>query len=559
MAQQVFKNYNQNQMMLLPPSLDELIGQGHMVRFINKAVESIDTSDLVDSYQGGGTSAYHPVMLLKVLVYAYSKKIFTVRPMARALCEDIHFMWLSGMSRPDFRTLNNFRSGRLKPHIEKIFTSLLEALVEQGYINLNNYFVDGSKWEANASPHSHVWAKNTQRYKAKARERIEGLFKEIDRLNQEEDQRYGDHDLEEKGEGKDLDSQEVEKQLEALKEKVAKRKQEHRPKQGQEESPSDKKARKDISKAETRIGWVEERELEKLKKYEAQEQVLQGRNSYSKTDTSASFMRMKDDRLRAGYNVLLGTESLFVVNYSLHQNPGESGLFTVHMEKLRLALDRLPENIVGDSAYGSLTNYTYLARHQLGNFLKFNTFHHEQTRRHKNNPYLRDNMAYDEGLDAFTCPQGRKLRYKKTETRKNSNGLQTSYRVYECDDCSGCPVAPACKKSDSAHRTIRVNWSLEKYKQQARDNLHSPEGKALRKQRNYDVEAVFGQLKHNMGHRRFYLRGFEKVNLEFGLLCLSYNIKQWFERMKAHQNKTAKKLGQLFFQNFSSPNHARMA
>jgi len=564
MVQQVFKNYNQNQMMLLPPSLDELIPEGHMVRFINKAVDRIDTTDLVDSYQGGGTSAYHPVMLLKVLVYAYTKKIFTVRPMAAALCEDINFMWLSGMNRPDFRTINNFRSGRLKPHIERIFTSLLETLIEQGYINLKNYFVDGSKWEANANPHSHVWAKNTKRYKAKTRERIEKLLKEIDALNEEENQLYGDKDLEEKGEGKDLNSKDVEEKLEVLKTKLDQQKQQqqqdNQQKNSQQENnlqensqqennqkennqqednqqdkgPSPKKARKNIKKIETRIGWIEKRELKKLKKYETQEQTLQGRNSYSKTDTDASFMRMKDDRLRAGYNILLGSESLFVINYSLHQNPGESGLFTVHMDKLRLSLGRLPENIVGDSAYGSLTNYTYLAQHQLGNYLKFNTFHKEKTRKYNNNPYLRDNMAYDEEKDEFTCKQGRKLRYKENETRKNTNGQEITYRVYECEDCSECPVASACKKSSRSNRSVRVNWSLESYKQNARDNLRSPTGKALRKQRNYDVEAVFGLLKQNMGHRRFYLRGYDKASLEFGLLCFASNIKLWFERMKAH-------------------------
>ena len=571
MAQQVFKNYNQNQMMLLPPSLDELIPEGHVVRFINKAVDSIDTTDLVESYQGGGTSAYHPVMMLKVLVYAYTKKIFTVRPIAAALCEDINFMWLSGMNRPDFRTINNFRSGRLKPHIESIFTSLLETLIEQGYINLKNYFVDGSKWEANANPHSHVWAKNTERYKAKTRERIEKLLQEIDALNEAENQYYGDNDLEEKGEGKDLNSKDVEEKLEILKNKVAQQKKQQENNQQknnqqennqqennqqennkqennqQEKSPSAKKARKNIKKIETRIGWIEKRELKKLKKYETQEQILQGRNSYSKTDTDAVFMRMKDDRLRAGYNVLLGSESLFVVNYSLHQNPGESGLFTDHMRKLRLALGRLPENIVGDSAYGSLTNYTYLAQYQIGNYLKFNTFHKEKTRRYKNNPYLRDNMEYDAEKDEFTCEQGRKLRYKETETRKNINGQEITYRVYECTDCSECPVASACKKSSQSNRSVRVNWLLESYKQQARDNLHSPTGKALRKQRNYDVEAVFGLLKHNMGHRRFYLRGYDKASLEFGLLCFASNIKLWFERMKAHLNQIVKKPTESFF------------
>ncbi|MCF8231969.1 MAG: IS1182 family transposase [Bacteroidales bacterium] len=544
MAQQVFKTWNQNQMMLLPPSLDELIPQGHMVRFIDKAVERIDTSELLESYKGGGTSAYHPVMLFKVLVYAYANKIFTVRPIAKALREDIHFMWLAGMNRPDFRTISNFRSGRLKPHIEHLFTSLLEGLIEQGYINLKDYFVDGSKWEADANPHSHVWAKNTKRYKTMTQERIGELLEEIDRLNAEEDQRYGDKDLEEKGEDKDLSSQDVEDKLEALKEKVNRRKQqlgEHKQ-QGEDEPIT--QARKNTKKAATRIGWVENHELKKLKKYEAQEQILEGRNSYSKTDTDATFMRMKDERLRPGYNTLLATESLFVVHYSLHQNPGESGLLIPHVEGLRLRLDRLPQNIIGDSAYGTLENYTYLENHQIGNYLKFNTFHKETTRPYQNNPYLKDNMPYDANRDEFTCPQGRKLQYRETETRPSANGYEQERRIYECENCSNCPVASSCKKTPK-NRTLYVNWSLETYKQQARANLRSEKGVALRKQRNYDVEAVFGQLKRNMGHRRFKLRGLEKVTLEFGLLCMAYNIKTWFER-ESQQKQDGKNTGGFF-------------
>src|SRR5688572_16174091 len=105
----VFKQYNQQQILLLPPSLSDLIGEKHLVRVVNEVVESMDIGDLINLYQGGGTSAYHPRMLLKVLLYAYSVKIYTGRKIAKALNQDIHFMWLSAMSTPDFRTINNFR------------------------------------------------------------------------------------------------------------------------------------------------------------------------------------------------------------------------------------------------------------------------------------------------------------------------------------------------------------------------------------------------------------------------------------------------------------------
>ncbi|WP_342089508.1 transposase, partial [Dyadobacter sp. OTU695] len=120
------------------------------VRVVNEVVERMDVSSLVNLYEGGGTSAYHPRMLLKVLLYAYCMKIYTGRKIARALAQDIHFFWLSGMSRPDFRTINRFRSGKAKESIQVLFSSMLVFLMEHDYIKMENYFCDGSTFSADA-------------------------------------------------------------------------------------------------------------------------------------------------------------------------------------------------------------------------------------------------------------------------------------------------------------------------------------------------------------------------------------------------------------------------
>ena len=161
----VFKNYQQHQLQLLPPSLEELIGANHLVRVVNGFIDRIDFKILEQGYKGGGTSSYHPRMMLKVLIYGYCVKLYSCRRIAQALRENIHFMWLSAGQHPDFRTINNFRSGTLKPIIEKVFSSLLDLLIEEGYVRLENYFVDGTKLQADANRHTAVWAKNTKRYK----------------------------------------------------------------------------------------------------------------------------------------------------------------------------------------------------------------------------------------------------------------------------------------------------------------------------------------------------------------------------------------------------------
>ena len=125
-----FKEYNMKQPSLLPPSLEELIPEHHLVRVVNRVVDELDISPLLAKYKGGGTSSYHPRMMLKVIVYAYSQKIYSSRKIEKALWENIGFMWISGGNRPDFHTINNFRSETMKEAVRKVFASLMEFLVE---------------------------------------------------------------------------------------------------------------------------------------------------------------------------------------------------------------------------------------------------------------------------------------------------------------------------------------------------------------------------------------------------------------------------------------------
>ena len=211
-----FIEYNQHQVMLLPPSIEEMIPEKHIIRTVNKVIETMNIEALIKTYKGGGRSSYDPLMLLKVLVYAYVMKIYSSRRIAKALREDINYMWLSGMQRPDFRTINNFRSGRLRGVIDQVFSSMIIFLTDNKYIKLEDYFVDGTKIEANANRYSYVWSRNTQRYKATTKEKIKELLKEIERINLEEEKKYGEKDLEELGDDTEITSEKIEEQVEKL-------------------------------------------------------------------------------------------------------------------------------------------------------------------------------------------------------------------------------------------------------------------------------------------------------------------------------------------------------
>jgi transposase len=216
----VYKEYTMGQIVLLPTNIDELIAENHLVRVIHQFVERMDLSPLEAKYKGGGTSSYHPKMMLKVYLYAYTQKIYSSRRIAKALRESLPFMWLSGNSRPDFRTINYFRGHVLKGLIDEIFVALLVVLVEDEYIRLEDYFVDGTKIEANANRYSFVWGKNTQRYKQQLREKVSVLMGEIEQLNQAEDERYGERDLEEVGEDRPIDSQKLAERVSQLNEQL---------------------------------------------------------------------------------------------------------------------------------------------------------------------------------------------------------------------------------------------------------------------------------------------------------------------------------------------------
>lgn len=502
-----FKTYNMDQL-CLPIQLETLIPENHLVRIVNSTIDSIDATPLIKKYKGGGTSSFNPIMMLKVIVFAYSQRIYSSRRIAKALRENISFMWLSGMNKPDHRTINNFRSSIMRDVIDDVFTSVIEFLIKERYVSLENYFLDGTKIEANANKYSYVWAKNTKRYKNNTKEKIKDLLKHIDDVNEAENKLYGDKDLEEFGDESEIDSEKLENIAKQINEKLSKK-------------PNDRNLLK-VKKV------LEKDYIPKIKKYEEQEAILNGRNSYSKTDKDATFLKMKDGGnkdapVRPGYNIQAGTENQFVLGYSIHQRAGDTGCFIPHLKKFERLLGELPENIVTDAGYGSEENYEFLEEKNLGNYVKHNMFYQEQTGRIKKNKFRQENFEYDENKDEFICPAGKKMIFKYIKKEKTDNGYETERRVYECVNCNGCELKEKCTKA-IGNRTMQISFRFKELKKRANANLCSEKGIKLRKKRGVDVESVFGRIKNNWGFKRLLLRGLEKVNIELGIVFMAHNL-----------------------------------
>jgi transposase len=182
----VFKSYITNQPFLLPPSLDELIGANHPVRVVNSVIDELNIDHLLKSYKGGGTSSYHPRMLLKVMIYSYLCNVYSSRKMEQCLKENIHFMWLSGMQQPDHNTLNRYRSERLEKVLKPIFAQVVEFLSQKGQVSLKEVYTDGTKIEANANRYTFVWGNSIKHNKAKMAAQLQELWFYTQQIAREE-------------------------------------------------------------------------------------------------------------------------------------------------------------------------------------------------------------------------------------------------------------------------------------------------------------------------------------------------------------------------------------
>lgn len=516
----VFKHCDPGQGMLLPPSLEELIGKTHAVRVVNEVIDRIDLDPLVETYKGGGTSSYHPRMLLKVLVYAYLNNTYSSRRIEAAVKENIHFMWLAGMKRPDHHTINRFRGQRLKHSIREVFTQVVLLLMEAGHVDLKAVYTDGTKIEANANKYTFVWARSIATNRKKMKAQLEELWDYAQGVVAEE--LHGD----DPGEMEELDPQKVERTIEAINAAL-------------KDKPVDPKVRQKLSYA--RKNWSTA-----LRKNRRQERILGERGSYSKTDPDATFMHMKDDhmgngQLKAGYNVQWSTQDQFIVQYSLHQDTTDTRTLIPHYQQMKARLGQLPKAAVADAGYGSEQNYEYLESEQVEAYVKYNYFHREQQKSYREkHPFGPGGLHYDALHDRYICPMGQPMRHIGEVSSINAAGHPITTSRYQAVNCGGCPLRGACHKAQG-DRIIEVNHRLNELKARARERLTSEEGLRHRSARPVEVESAFGNLKENKGFTRFMLRGIEKVSLEIGLLATATNLKKWARIIaeKAHVDLNA--------------------
>ena len=498
MAKLAIKSDNRKQNLLLPPSLDELVPENHMVRVVDAVIDRLDISDILSTYRGGGNSAFNPKMMLKVLVFAYLSNVYSSRRIEELLKRDICFMWLAGMKRPDFRTINYYRGKRLKEGFDAVFTQVVRLLHEEGFVSLKVQYIDGTKIESVANKYTFVWRGSVEKYDARLKAKTEALLRQIEQSHAVENQ--------ETPVSEDLTSEEVAKRVGRIREKV-------------DADNLSKEERKALRQIETDA-------VPRMNRYKEQLETMGSRNSYSKTDPDATFMRMKEDamlngQLKPGYNVQISTENQFITNFGIYQRPTDTLTMISYLESFKTRYGMQSEEIVADSGYGSEENYEYMFSNGMTPYVKYNMFHVEQRRSYRNNPFRVSNLFYNPHDDFYVCPMGQKMKFVRQERRYTASGYQQTVSVYRASRCQGCPLRGQCHKS-KRDRQIEVNHTLDDYKARARELLTSEQGLKHRSNRPIEPEAVFGQIKECGRFRRLRLKGLTGAKIDFGLKALAH-------------------------------------
>ena len=505
------KNYNQfytEYQLVLPLSLEGLIPEDDTVRLLSHILEGLDYTKLYKAYSSTGRNpAVEPKTMFKIMTYAYSQNIYSTRKIETACRRDINFRWLlAGQAAPDHVTISRFRSHFLSDDVvDDLFYQQVLHLYEVGEIRFENAFIDGTKIEANANKYTFVWKNSVLKNESKMLEKAEKLFKEIN-LTEVRDFHFS----------RETAIRDLETVLSWL---------------NSEKETRDIEFVHGIGKKKTAIQkWAEQLEefIERKKTYDTSKDLMKGRSSYSKTDSDATFMHMKEDHMRnsqlkPGYNVQIAVESEYVTGVGIFQDRTDIGTLIPMLNRMLEQLGRKYANVIADSGYESEENYQYLEREGINPFIKPQSYEIWKKKSFKDDISRYENMTYLEEADAYVCAHSRILWPVGIHHKKSASGYRSELTVYECEDCSGCPYKAKCTKAHGNRRMQLSKTFIEK-RRKSYKNITTDQGIHLRINRSIQVEGAFGVLKNDYEFYRFLTRGKNNVKTEFTLLCLGYNI-----------------------------------
>ena len=462
-----------------------------------------------------GRIGYNLLKMLKVVLFGFMKEGYaSLRTLEDKCKTDLRYMYLMDYEVPTYKTFGNFINNYLKDNIENIFDEINREIFKQEHVDLNHIYIDGSKFEANANKYTWVWKKATEKSRFKLYEKITALLQDIN------------NDLLPYGIGYKTNPEYA---IDYLEEIIIRYKEVFNI--DEDAIPAGKGHRKSIY--QRNYGKLKEY-LAKLKEYAQKIKICgEDRNSYSKTDTSATFMRIKtdymgNDQLLPAYNVQFGICDEYIAILDVNHYRADMDCFIPLMDKFYRTYGFYPKYPVADAGYGSLNNYIYCKLHEMGLYMKFPMFEKEtKDEKYHNDQFRAVNFKIENGK--MYCPNNKEMIFKYRKAVKGSK-YGREEEIYECEDCSNCPFANQCKKTEK-NRTIRINKELTEYHKEVIDNLESIHGALLRMNRSIQSEGTFGVMKYDRWYKRTVRKGQLSVDLEIYLVSIGHNLYKYHNKI----------------------------
>lgn len=457
----------------------DLLPKDHICFVFEEIFKQINVSNLMKDYSREGQNAFHPRLIVSILIYAYSNGIFSSRQIQQKCKEDIGFMYIAHMQCPDFRVLSDFRKNNYK-FFKECFTQSVALAVKAGLASLGHISLDGSKFKANTSKHKAMSYGRLKKQEKKLTTEIENLIQKAKQCDQEEDEEY-----------KDKTGYEI---------------------------PEDLKYK------ESRLKKIKEAKeaLEKRENELNPKKTIDDKKQISFADHEARIMGKKG-HFNYSYNsqISVDQDNQIIVGQHVSQNATDKQEVKPALDEIQQTTGQTPEKMSLDNGYFSGNNLETLEEAAIDAYVAVGKG--EQTAPGDiddcNRKIKKSDFTYDQSSDCFICPEGQQLLLR-------SNGKDGT-KVYRAshDSCSTCKRHNQCCQSKKSEPRSIQSDDKEHLRQSMVDKMQEESSKEIYSKRKTIVEPVFGQIK-NTGFREFSLRGLKKVAGEFSLMCVSHNIKK---------------------------------
>ena len=529
---------------------------------LKKVMEEMDFTALLAQYSGKGKHGFNPIMKYGVLTYANMRGIREIDRIVELCKRDLAFIWLTQGEQPKRDAFYDFINKKLTSEIlDDLNYQLLRRLKKEGLITLESLFIDGTKIEANANRYTFVWRGTLNYHLAGLLDTIDSLYAKYNRFLEENgyDTKYGF------GNAQMFMIEGMDKVREVIEKNRKRKLTKHKKISNNSIIEIDNCSPLDLLKLQKNlvtiangegIGFVygkgrkkseiqqlyEELEAcgKRLMEYAESFEIMgKERNSYSKTDLEATFMRMKDDhmmngQLKPAYNVQIAVENYFIIHAYVSNDRTDYNTLIPVIEKHIDTFGEILKETTADSGYCSEKNLLFLKEHNIESYIKLQDHEQRKTRAYKENigKYYNMTTRIFEDERYYVCHDGRELRHIRTE-EKEMEGYTQTLEVYGCADCSGCEHKAEClykydpEKDADKNKVMKINERWEELKEKSHANIQSEKGILNRQIRSIQTEGHFGDIKENDDIRRFNHRSTEKVYKEFMLYAIGRNINKY--------------------------------